>query len=494
MNLGLLTAPWSADPDRNASIDQAMWALSAGLLSGAGSGRNFAANLGRAMTGATDAYNVSQQDALRRKMIQSQLDERNAAAEERKRLQDEARRKAETQQAVLGRYSSPQPMGFRDASIAMTGNAPAGYVPPQMGPRQISQADMAQWIGAGLDPKLLEAIATAQDIGRPEVARTLRTADAQGRPQNVQLDRFGRPVGGAMPEPYERKTLDIGGSILDRDPYTGAQLGSIGKTLTPGDIQQAQDAAAGRGVTIRGQNMTDARARENAAATREAAITGRIPSGYRLAADGASLEFIPGGPADPANRNATPTESNNNSFLFANRAVAADAAIGRLFGGEPGARQPSVAGVGIKQNLEGIPLIGPALSSGANLALSDQSQSYEQAKRDFINAVLRKESGAVIGRDEFLNADKQYFPQVGDGKDVIAQKAENRRRAIEGLTVGSGPLAPRVGATDAARAAAQGSQSFSMLPPAREFPNKIATDRVSGKRYRSDGTKWTEVQ
>ena len=38
-------------------------------------------------------------------------------------------------------------------------------------------------------------------------------------------------------------------------------------------------------------------------------------------------------------------------------------------------------------------------------------QKYEQAQRDWVNANLRKESGAVISDSEFANASKQYFPQ-----------------------------------------------------------------------------------
>lgn len=56
---------------------------------------------------------------------------------------------------------------------------------------------------------------------------------------------------------------------------------------------QKSNDAANRGVTIRGQNMTDARSRELAAATGG----GKAPPGYRFTQDG-NLEAIPGGPAD----------------------------------------------------------------------------------------------------------------------------------------------------------------------------------------------------
>ena len=70
---------------------------------------------------------------------------------------------------------------------------------------------------------------------------------------------------------------------------------------------------------------------------------------------------------------------------------------------------------------------------GGNIALSENEQRFAQAKRDFITAVLRKESGAAIGKDEFVNEDKKFFPQVGDKPAVLKQKALGRKRAFENL-------------------------------------------------------------
>lgn len=69
----------------------------------------------------------------------------------------------------------------------------------------------------------------------------------------------------------------------------------------------------------------------------------------------------------------------------------------------------------------------------ANYAVPEERQKYDQAKADFINAQLRRESGAAIGQSEFINADKQYFPVPGDSPAVIKQKAANRRAAIEAM-------------------------------------------------------------
>jgi hypothetical protein len=65
-------------------------------------------------------------------------------------------------------------------------------------------------------------------------------------------------------------------------------------------------------------------------------------------------------------------------------------------------------------------------------------QKSEQAKRDWIDASLRYESGAAIGKDEFDRQDQMFFPQPGDTPEVIDQKAQARLRVIEGFRVAGG--------------------------------------------------------
>ena len=80
---------------------------------------------------------------------------------------------------------------------------------------------------------------------------------------------------------------------------------------------------------------------------------------------------------------------------------------------------------------QNIPLVG-------NYLTTEEYKSYDQAKRNFINAVLRKESGAAIAESEFENADKQYFPQPGDTPEIIAQKRANRELAIRLMEASAG--------------------------------------------------------
>lgn len=64
---------------------------------------------------------------------------------------------------------------------------------------------------------------------------------------------------------------------------------------------------------------------------------------------------------------------------------------------------------------------------------------WSQAERNFINATLRRESGAAIAPHEFESAEKQYFPRPGDTEAVKAQKRANRQQAIEAMKVAAGP-------------------------------------------------------
>jgi len=73
-----------------------------------------------------------------------------------------------------------------------------------------------------------------------------------------------------------------------------------------------------------------------------------------------------------------------------------------------------------------------------NAFKSADRQRYEQAERDFVNAVLRPESGASISPAEFNSAIYQYFPQPGDNAAVIQQKATNRQIKIASLALQSG--------------------------------------------------------
>jgi hypothetical protein len=79
-----------------------------------------------------------------------------------------------------------------------------------------------------------------------------------------------------------------------------------------------------------------------------------------------------------------------------------------------------------------LPIVG-------NYAASSEYQEGYQAASDWVRAKLRKESGAVIGEDEMAEEIRQYFPQPGDGPEVIAQKRRARETAIQAMQKQAGP-------------------------------------------------------
>lgn len=127
------------------------------------------------------------------------------------------------------------------------------------------------------------------------------------------------------------------------------------------------------------------------------------------------------------------TEYQGKSTGFGMRADAASSTIDQV--GHGGKVQPSL----IKRAAESVPLIGEGLGMAANRFASGEQQQIEQAQRDFVNAVLRQESGAAISPSEFTNAQKQYFPQPNDTPEVVEQKRRNREAAINGFRISAGP-------------------------------------------------------
>lgn len=191
--------------------------------------------------------------------------------------------------------------------------------------------------------------------------------------------------------------------------------------------------------------------------------------GNRPGAPPQVMRITPGGtPLRPSADSKPPTEGQSKAVLFGSRMSEADQVIRSL--GEKGVNMPSI----VKQGAESVPVIGGALGAAANFAQTPEQQQVEQAQRDFINAVLRRESGAVIAESEFANARRQYFPQPGDSPTVIKQKAKNRTTALEGMKVEAGPHWRDVSGTT------QGTQPMPRQPPPRPANRPAAAQSGGG--------------
>jgi hypothetical protein len=145
--------------------------------------------------------------------------------------------------------------------------------------------------------------------------------------------------------------------------------------------------------------------------------------------------FIPvtGPTGAPLQSNKPLTEGQAKGVGFALRAKEADQILNTI--GKSGEVQPGL----IKRMAESTPFIGEGLGTMTNWTQSAAQQQVEQAQRNFINAILRQESGAVINETEFNNAKKQYFPQPNDSEAQIKQKEQTRKTAIKGLEIIAGP-------------------------------------------------------
>lgn len=77
-----------------------------------------------------------------------------------------------------------------------------------------------------------------------------------------------------------------------------------------------------------------------------------------------------------------------------------------------------------------------------NYTLNAKQQVTRQQQEDWVRAKLRKESGAVIGDEEMAREIRTYFPQAGDGPEVIKQKAQSRAQALEQMRSSAGRSKP----------------------------------------------------
>lgn len=70
---------------------------------------------------------------------------------------------------------------------------------------------------------------------------------------------------------------------------------------------------------------------------------------------------------------------------------------------------------------------------------SPDFQVAQTAGDEFLQAILRKDTGAAITAQEQILYGKTYLPQPGDGPEVIAYKRQARERAVAALEAGMSP-------------------------------------------------------
>jgi hypothetical protein len=275
---------------------------------------------------------------------------------------------------------------------------------------------------AGLDQAF--GLLDAQKIDtKPFRAQFAQIADPAARKSLIQQYVTGTEEGRKALEFVQPKPekIDLGGKVVTIDinpnsPTFKQQITEAAKTQSP-------DSAASVAATIRGQNLTDTRAREQLAFEKTKAAAEK-----------------------PL------TEGQGSSVAYGMRMAEADKILKDLEG--KGSKDTGLLRAGVSGTVGAIPLIGESMSKGVDNVfnvlpsimggLSSEQQKTMQARINFITAVLRKESGASISPSEFATAEKNYFPAPGEGADVLKQKQKARETAIKAMKVQAGPGAGEI--------------------------------------------------
>jgi hypothetical protein len=388
---------------------QAMGLLAAGLGRGDFSGGLLAAN-----------QVFSPDVKMKRELMQAQVDETRAQAQARQAALAEAQRQAMIQQQIPALYRGGGMSGGEAAPQTLGGvpmfSQPMGAAPMRSQPASF---DVQGAVRLGMKPDDITKYAGLNDLGRQEVARTVNVPGPNGEKMVQQLDKFGQPVGKPMTEFEAAQFLNLGNRQVATIPRAGMQF-SMG---------QSPDSVASNAVTRRGQDMVDARSRETNAQGKTQVV--ETPQGYMIVDKNTGQARLTAGPdgkplqGKAADRQLTDSQAKAN--LFGSRMKESNEILSSLEGKYwPGA-------VNSKMAVGEVPVLGSTLGYAGNLMLTEEGQQAEQAQRDFLNATLRRESGAVISPSEFSNGAKQYFPQPGDSQIVLDQKRRNRAVAIRGM-------------------------------------------------------------
>ena len=339
------------------------------------------------LLGLMENENAMKQQDMQRQLQQSQLDENKVQTQARQAQIDAAARK---QAALPSLFSGAQ------------GSAEQGQAAQQ------AALDWQRALQAGYSPDEIQKLAGLQNIGKQKVARTIKGMGQDGREYEYQVDEFGQRVGDGVAQFRAPILQDLGNKVVALDAYTLQQQQALPKGMTP-------DGAANYGLSAQRLAMDKQKAafeqQQGGKPTFNADAGGFI---YPPSASNPQGAVVPlSGFQKPLN------DVQAKAQLFGTRMQEADKIMGQL---EAAGKSYSTPGANL-------PIVGRAV----NMLNTEQGQMLDQAKRDFTNAVLRRESGAAIAQSEFDSADKQYFPQIGDSDKVIAQKARARQIAIQGV-------------------------------------------------------------
>ena len=344
------------------------------------------------------SYHQIESEGLQRDMARQQVESNRMDLDEKARLNKQAEMAAEAEAEVkaymkAGLLQGRDPFELMREMAVMDGD-----------PEKVAELD------AAVQSMSLEEL----DRERQAIFDSMKIETHQNAMEQSAYDRSQRPILEQRAKEKHDQSMRttpkfIPGYNEDGSQYQQAVDPYSGNALYR--VEQGTKPQANPGVVV---NTGDQ------ASTRPPAP--KLPTGEQAywdeQAGGWAARPVPGSSAENLN------VSQGAAATYADRAAHANAVLD-----SPSSDGQPLENVGThltEKIRAGIPVLG-------NYLVSEDHQKLDQAQRNFINAILRRESGAVIAESEFMNARKQYFPQPGDSPDVIAQKRQNRMDAMAGL-------------------------------------------------------------
>lgn len=240
-------------------------------------------------------------------------------------------------------------------------------------------------------------------------------------------------------DPKPRNTVVINGRLVDAE--TGQEIGNFPEapkpqdpfTLSPGQARYDAEGnlIAGSPTVVDAPEVQEFFDEKTGlpykavwnpqAGTWERQGGAKAPSGMQMSVnpETGEVQFQQGVGLKPL------TESQSKDTVFVTRATGALPLIDK-YGDELTNLSQSMTG--------GVPVIG-------NYMKSPEFQQAEQAGKEFLQAILRKDTGAAITAEETAEYGSVYLPRPGDSPEVLAQKRASRNRAVVAIQNGLPPAA-----------------------------------------------------
>lgn len=296
-----------------------------------------------------------------------------------------------------------------DAAIGELGVMNGNLVGLENGPIELSKIDD----GVRHQPYMPGSPMEVTPVGAAEIATKGRTVYDNGRNAFV----VDKATGGATPLTVAPSGMTAQAGLMSMDAILGEanQMSRSGKR-TEAEIEAwIQTAMSKAGFAPEGT--------QEGLPPIGSAVPGRQSSNRAAGVQGGMPKL---------------SEQQSKDLGYLRRGRAADALLAKvgdnltMTGGEQGWLRGTA-----DQFVRGLPWVGD--STAANMAVSSERQQAEQAGREFLASILRKDTGAAFTAQELETYEKMYLPQPGDSDATLKQKATARKQAMDAIEIGLGP-------------------------------------------------------